>query len=821
MITPLLLGACMAFPDQVRPDQQSSQTGTPVGAGTDQLAPGNEASPSTALEAASGQDPAPAIRWHREGGFAGFCDDIAIYPTGDVTISTCRGNQSQELAHIHLDAGQQATLNDWLVQLQSFKLEHKDPAVADALAVRVQFNGVGNAVASAAERAAIADFAQNLLNGLGETPAALMGAVYTNAQSGLSLQYPADAVRFENARPAVDGALAQLPNTVSFINGEPNFALTITWFDLAADATLRSFIDAHSECPDTTATGGQPFQIDGGEALIFPNAPCGPYGGTYLFTLVESRGYRFTIESMASYDEIRGNVEAILNSVHFTPFHAAESAPARCLPPTDDARLLLEGANGYCLLYPHSYIAAHLPDGATELVTQSLMNHTDPRVSIAVEEANGRTLEQVAADWESIYAHQGIDSQRGSITVDGVAAMMLDNLPGQDLNRRVVLVHNDRVYSFFFTPLGDEGDARANMEAFYQDILDSFRFLEAVVVQPLPRPDAADVVETDVQFIRALVNVNMRSGPGATYGIVGSVFAGQTAQVTGAMPDGSWWRVICPDGSTGSCFVVNDPSLTQPAARPEDAASLSDTGEAIVENLSVNLLESFPVQVHAVVRGQLPDACSFIESTGVNVEGTTFHIRMTTARHPNQRCAPMPTPFEEVVPLGAAGLPAGEYVVRVNELTATFTLSVDNGSTSAAETLVYEDTAAGFAFDYPATWTVSGGESGARGAITQLAAPDGTQLDVAVLAWDPQNDLDAYVATRKIAWEASGITILQADAWTLGSGQAAMHFVIRGADGASTGFYLFAALSTRYLTLSGSGDFDVLDAIGQSLRITE
>ncbi|MCB0089652.1 MAG: hypothetical protein KDE54_17215, partial [Caldilineaceae bacterium] len=146
---------------------------------------------------------------------------------------------------------------------------------------------------------------------------------------------------------------------------------------------------------------------------------------------------------------------------------------------------------------------------------------------------------------------------------------------------------------------------------------------------------------------------------------------------------------------------------------------------------------------------------------------------------------------------------------------------VDNGSTSAAETLVYEDTAAGFAFDYPATWTVSGGESGARGAITQLAAPDGTQLDVAVLAWDPQNDLDAYVATRKIAWEASGITILQADAWTLGSGQAAMHFVIRGADGASTGFYLFAALSTRYLTLSGSGDFDVLDAIGQSLRITE
>ncbi|MEZ4662757.1 MAG: hypothetical protein R2911_34850 [Caldilineaceae bacterium] len=132
--------------------------------------------------------------------------------------------------------------------------------------------------------------------------------------------------------------------------------------------------------------------------------------------------------------------------------------------------------NGYCLLYPAAYAPVYLPDGAVELVSQSMMNHTDPLVSISVEEANGRTLEQVATEWEALYAHQGIDTARGYITVDGVEAVMLDNLPGQDLNRRAVLVRNGRIYSFFFTPLGDAGEALSNMEAFYQGILNSFRF---------------------------------------------------------------------------------------------------------------------------------------------------------------------------------------------------------------------------------------------------------------------------------------------------------------------------------------------------------
>lgn len=74
---------------------------------------------------------------------------------------------------------------------------------------------------------------------------------------------------------------------------------------------------------------------------------------------------------------------------------------------------------------------------------------------------------------------------------------------------------------------------------------------------------------TDVQYIRAKQDVNIRKGPGVQYDIAGGVYAGQTAKVTGVTnADATWWRVICPDGSIGDCWVSADPALTEPANAP-------------------------------------------------------------------------------------------------------------------------------------------------------------------------------------------------------------------------------------------------------------
>ena len=124
----------------------------------------------------------------------------------------------------------------------------------------------------------------------------------------------------------------------------------------------------------------------------------------------------------------------------------------------------------------------------------------------------------------------------------------------------------------------------------------------------------------------------------------------------------------------------------------ETSPDVLDTGTAVVENLEVRFLESFPVQVQAVVSGYLPDGCTTITSVEALNAGTTFRIRMTTERPADAMCTMAVMKFEEVVPLETAGLPAGTYDVRVNDLMATFELAGDGG---AALPPVGEQTGAG------------------------------------------------------------------------------------------------------------------------------
>ncbi len=241
-------------------------------------------------------------------------------------------------------------------------------------------------------------------------------------------------------------------------------------------------------------------------------------------------------------------------------------------------------------------------------------------------------------------------------------------------------------------------------------------------VQPIE--ETIDVVETDVQSIQTVADVNIRSGPSTDHLIVGSIFAGQTSLVTGITPDNGWWRVICPDDSVGNCFVINDPSLVQPANAPGVAA------------------------------------------------------------------------------------PAGE-------------------------TTTYRDESAGFAFDYPSSWTILGDpQPGARGYILQLVSwpyipgesteerpPGGARLDVSVLDWDPKQDLAAYIEVRKQAWAASGISIVSEETELLPGDHPAMRFGVTSPNGSEQSFFLLTTVGDQYLTLSGYGDLQAIDAIAQTLEI--
>ncbi|MEA1864193.1 MAG: hypothetical protein U9N46_03180 [Euryarchaeota archaeon] len=90
------------------------------------------------------------------------------------------------------------------------------------------------------------------------------------------------------------------------------------------------------------------------------------------------------------------------------------------------------------------------------------------------------------------------------------------------------------------------------------------------------------------------------------------------------------------------------------------------------------LLESFPVQVNVVARGEYPDSCTEVDEITTRREGDTFFVTITAFRPADAMCAQVITPFEEVIALDVVGLKAGVYTVEVNGIRDTFELQMGN-----------------------------------------------------------------------------------------------------------------------------------------------
>lgn len=187
-------------------------------------------------------------------------------------------------------------------------------------------------------------------------------------------------------------------------------------------------------------------------------------------------------------------------------------------------------------------------------------------------------------------------------------------------------------------------------------------------------------------------------------------------------------------------------------------------------------------------------------------------------------CAPpaattLPAPVETEVP----PMPANTEVV----LTPTEEVPSLKLPAPSFEAQTYLDEKFGFAFDYPLGWTVAEPMFSERATQVQfLSSPEltnattlpagATRLSATVYQWDPKNDLAAYVATRKTAWESSGFMILEEEQLVLELGLPAVQFTVQTPEGSVV--FLFAALGDRYLELSGEGDLELVKEIVQRVR---
>lgn len=117
---------------------------------------------------------------------------------------------------------------------------------------------------------------------------------------------------------------------------------------------------------------------------------------------------------------------------------------------------------------------------------------------------------------------------------------------------------------------------------------------------------------------------------------------------------------------------------------PAPTASISDNDKYVIsemtyiDSIDVLVLESWPLQVNAVIKGNLPDGCTVIHQVQNQIDGTVFNIKIFTIREKEAFCTEALVPFEEVVPLDVYGLPAGTYTVKAYGASAEFTFESDN-----------------------------------------------------------------------------------------------------------------------------------------------
>ena len=187
----------------------------------------------------------------------------------------------------------------------------------------------------------------------------------------------------------------------------------------------------------------------------------------------------------------------------------------------------------------------------------------------------------------------------------------------------------------------------------------------------------------------------------------------------------------------------------------------------------------------------------------------------------------MPAPVETELPALPVTLSPTE--AAATEPGAAPTETIPSGKLPAAsfESRTYINETVGFALDYPAGWSVNEAVVGSRGSQVQfLSSPDladmaklpegATRVSATVYQWDPKNDLAAFVANQKSAWDASGFTILEEEPLTLELGLAATQFTIQTPD--ANVIFLIAALGDQYLVLSGEGNLELVKEIVQRVR---
>jgi hypothetical protein len=93
-----------------------------------------------------------------------------------------------------------------------------------------------------------------------------------------------------------------------------------------------------------------------------------------------------------------------------------------------------------------------------------------------------------------------------------------------------------------------------------------------------------------------------------------------------------------------------------------------------IDQVDVRVAESLPVQVVAHVTGVIGDGCSDVMPVKQTREGNTITLTINRQRPTDAVCTQLAKIYDENIRL-EGDFPAGEYILKVNSVTQTFTVN--------------------------------------------------------------------------------------------------------------------------------------------------
>lgn len=116
----------------------------------------------TNQDGTSVQPASVALAWSRNGGIAGFCDELIVYRSGEIVVYNCGNEAVAQSTLAAISEGDVAQFNQWLAQYGQVSVMQDDGAVADLMAINLNLTGSGTEQADEAAQQALLDWAQNL-----------------------------------------------------------------------------------------------------------------------------------------------------------------------------------------------------------------------------------------------------------------------------------------------------------------------------------------------------------------------------------------------------------------------------------------------------------------------------------------------------------------------------------------------------------------------------------------------------------------------------------------------------------------------------------